>query len=101
KMQGKLSAGIERLVDDLVKPKIDWREVLRRFLTERAKVDASFARPKRRFLADDLFLPSLNGQKMGRLVIAVDCSGSVNNTLLAAFASEINAIREDIRPSGL
>lgn len=101
KMQGKMSADLERLVDDLVKPKVDWREVLRKFLSERAKVETSWARPKRRFLGEDLYLPSLNGVRMGKLVVAVDCSGSVNAALLGAFASEINAIREDLKPGGL
>lgn len=101
KMQGKLSAGLERLVDDMVNPKVDWREVLRRFLCERAKVDFSFARPKRRFIAEDIFLPSLTGERMGKLVVAVDCSGSVTPKLLTEFAAEINAIREDLKPSGL
>jgi predicted metal-dependent peptidase len=38
---------------------------------------------------------------MGRIVIAVDCSGSISNELLTVFASEINAIKEDLKPSGL
>ena len=99
KMQGKLSAGIERLVDDLVKPVVDWKTVLRRFVSDRAKVDYSFTRPKRRFLAEDFYLPSLTGQKIGALVVAVDCSGSVDDDLLAAFSAELNAIREDVSPS--
>lgn len=101
KMQGKMSAGLERLVDDLIKPKVDWKAVLRRFLSERAKTESSWSRPKRRFLSEDLYLPSLSGVKMGRLVVAVDCSGSVDKTLLDAFSAEVNAIREDLKPSGL
>ena len=100
KMQGKLSAGLERLIEEMVKPRVDWREVLRRFLSERAKVDYSFSRPKRRFLSQDLYLPSLTGERMGKIVIAVDCSGSVTPKLLNEFAREINAIREDLKPSG-
>lgn len=99
KMQGKLSAGIDRLVTQATKPVVDWREVLRRFISERAKVDYSFAKPKRRFLGEDLYLPSLTGEKMGALVVAVDCSGSVDEKLLSKFASEINAIRQDVHPS--
>lgn len=101
KMQGKLSAGMERLVDEMVKPRVDWREVLRRFISERAKVEASFSRPKRRFLAEDLYLPSLSGQKMGKLVVAVDCSGSVDKELLSKFSAELNAIREDTHPASI
>lgn len=99
KMQGKLSSGLERLVSEIVKPVVDWREVLRRFVSERAKIDYSFARPKRRFLGEDLYLPSLTGEKMGSLTVAVDCSGSVDDILLAKFAAEINAIKQDAHPS--
>lgn len=99
KMAGKLSANLERLVNDIVKPRYDWREILRRFITERAKNEYSFAKPKRRFLSQDLYLPSLSGQKMGEIVVAVDCSGSINDSLLAAFSAEINAIKQDTCPS--
>lgn len=99
KMAGKMPASIERLVNDLVKPAVDWRDVLRRFISDRARVEYTFARPKRRFLAEDMYLPSLGGQRMGLISIGVDCSGSVDAALLNAFAAEINAIREDVLPS--
>lgn len=99
KMQGKLSANLDRLLSDALKPIVDWREVLRRFVSDRAKVDYSFSRPKRRFLADDLYLPSLTGEKMGILAVAVDCSGSVDKKLLAKFSAEVNAIKQDVHPA--
>jgi predicted metal-dependent peptidase len=99
KMAGKLSAGLERFVKQFTRSKTDWRAVLRRFLTERAKTDLSYARPKRRFLAEDIYLPSLTGEKFGEIVIAVDCSGSVGETELKAFSGEIRAICEDVCPN--
>lgn len=99
KMQGKLSAGLERLVQDVVRTETDWRAVLRRFFSERAKTDLSYARPKRRFLAEDIYLPSLTGEKLGAVVIAVDCSGSINAALLGAFEKEIKGIMQDTAPS--
>lgn len=99
KMQGKLSAGLERLIDGLVKTRTDWKSVLRRFITEKAKTDFSFARPKRRFLADDINLPSLNGERLGVIAIAVDCSGSIDRDQLNRFSAEINAILEDTAPT--
>lgn len=95
KAAGKLSAGLERLVDAATKSKVDWRAVLRRFLSERCKTDYSFAKPKRRFLAEDLCLPSLVGEKIGVVAIAVDCSGSIDEKQLALFSGEINGILED------
>ncbi len=99
KMQGKLSAGLDRLVKEMTRVDSNWKEVLRRFFTDRAKVDLSYARPKRRFLADDLYLPSLVGEKLGRVVIAVDCSGSVDDSLLAVFGREANGVKQDAAPS--
>lgn len=96
---GKLSAGMTRLLDEATKPVVDWRAVLRRFMTERAKVIHSFARPKRRFLADDLYLPSLTGERMGAILVAFDCSGSVDDKLLGKFAVELTAIRADVFPA--
>ena len=99
KMQGQLSAGLERLIDDLIKTRTDWRSILRRFITERAKSEYTFARPNRRWLADDINLPSLTGEKMGVIAIAVDCSGSISPDVLNLFNGEINGILEDVRPT--
>lgn len=101
KMCGKLSAGLSRLVNELTKTKVDWKSVLRRFLTERAKVEYSYAKPKRRFLAEDIILPSLNGESLGNIVIAIDCSRSISESILAEFSAECNAIHEDMRPASV
>jgi predicted metal-dependent peptidase len=99
KMRGKLSAGMARLIGDLVKTETDWRQVLRHFITEKQKSFYSFAKPKRRFLAENIYLPSMTGEKLGKIAIAVDCSGSVTPELLNIFSAEINAIFQDCGPS--
>lgn len=101
KMCGKLSSNMERFVTNALKPKVDWREVLRRFVSTRAKVEPTYARPKRRFIDMDLYLPSLGGDSMGELVVAVDCSGSIGQQELDEFAAEMSAIKDDVRPSTL
>jgi len=96
---GKLSPGVARLVEEALAPKVDWRVVLRNFLTSKAKIDLSYARPNRRFMSHDLIMPSLDGNSLGEIAIAVDCSGSIGASEIAAFAAEITAIHEDCRPS--
>jgi predicted metal-dependent peptidase len=99
KMMGKMSAGLERLVGDLLAPKVDWRDVLRKFV-EKAKNDTrSFARPNRRFISQGLYLPSISGESLGEMLIAVDCSGSITDEVIAQFASEIHTIKEDGNPT--
>lgn len=99
KMCGKFSQNIQRLVGDFTETKTDWRQVLRRFISEKAKVDLSYSKPKRRWLGEDIIMPSLSGERMGALAVAVDCSGSINDDLLKQFSSEIKAIIQDVMPS--
>jgi len=99
KMHGKLSAGMARLVTQLMSPVADWKEVLRRFVNARAKVDRTYARPNRRFLDQDMYVPSLKGESIGVILIGVDCSGSIDERTLNEFAAEISAIHQDVKPS--
>lgn len=98
KMMGKLSANVQRFVDDAIKPKVDWRDVLRRFVSARAKTETTWARPKRRWLAEDIYLPSKGGERMGEMVVFVDTSGSIGEKELSEFAAEITALHTDCAP---
>ncbi len=87
---GSLPAGIRLLIETLTKPKIDWRQVLRHFIDESACKDYSWMQPNRRFVGQGIILPSLIGNGINHIVIAVDTSGSINLQVLTEFASEIN-----------
>ena len=99
KMMGKMSAGLERLVGEVLAPKVDWRDVLRKFVEKCKSDQRSWARPNRRFLSQGLYLPSVSGEALGEIAIAVDCSGSIDDKTIAQFAGEINAIKEDGNPT--
>lgn len=101
KMMGKMSAGVERFVGSVLQPKVDWREVLQRFV-EKCKDDTrSWARPNRRFLSQGMYLPSCSGEAMGELVVAVDCSGSITDDDINQFSAEVTTIKEDSNPSAI
>ena len=99
KMMGKLSANMERVVGEILQPKVDWRDVLQRFLVKCRTDNRSFARFNRRFLPQGLFLPSVSGEVMGEILVAVDCSGSIDDKTVAQFAGEIQAIKDDMTPT--
>ncbi len=101
KMMGKLSVGMERLVDEVLNPKVDWRDVLRRFVEKCKNDQRTWARPNRRFLSQGMYLPSRDGEAMGNLVVAVDCSGSIGKDDLNQFAAEVLTIHEDHKPKKL
>lgn len=98
KMMGKMSAGLERMVGDVLKPKVDWRDVLRRFVEKCRNDQRSFARPNRRFIGQGLYLPSVSGEALGEIAFAIDCSGSIGQEEIDQFAAEIHAVKEEGNP---
>lgn len=100
KLNGKGAGSGIRELDDLLTPKVDWRDVLREFVKSicSAKDASSWRRVNRRFLASDIYMPTLIGERVGRLVVAVDTSGSVGGDLLTRFLSEVKSIAEDVHP---
>jgi predicted metal-dependent peptidase len=100
KLVGKGTGGISRELEDLLSPKVDWREVLREFVksTCRAKDTSSWRRVNRRFLSTGVYMPSMIGEKVGHLVIGVDTSGSVGQEELCEFLAEVKGIAEEVNP---
>ncbi len=108
KSRGRLPAEIERLVNDFLEPKAHWRELLRRFLTSTSRDDYSFTRPNRRYSGyspsstrhprSRCILPSLHSPSLGKIVCAVDTSGSIDQKQFNEFMAEVRAVFFDCRP---
>lgn len=101
KSQGNCPASIRRFIDELVDPKIPWRELLREFLRRPARDDFSWRRPCRRYAHQGLILPGVYSEQMGRFLIAVDTSGSITKELLAEFQSEVQSALDETRPEAI
>lgn len=96
---GTLPGSAQYTVDEIKRPKIDWRDVLREFVTVRAQSEKSWIPPNKRYIAQGLYLPGSSGLRMGELVVVVDSSGSTFGPMLTAFNDELNGIVEDIEPA--
>jgi len=92
KAQGTLPQSLERLINEITQPKIPWREVLARFLTEPARNDYSWQMPNRRFIHQGLYLPELKNPELGLIALLVDTSGSISQQDLNEFASEMHGL---------
>ena len=90
--QGSLPSCLERLVQEITEPKIPWREVLSRFLTEVARNDYSWRRPNTRYLHTGIYLPQLRNEELGEVVVIADTSGSVSDDQIMQFAAEVHEI---------
>lgn len=99
--QGKLPGSLKRELDKLTETRVDWRSLLRRYVQEIVKADYSWSKPNPRYFASGLFLPALHSIACGRLVVAIDTSGSIDTVLLAQFASEVQAIAAELQPSSV
>jgi predicted metal-dependent peptidase len=102
KMAGKGAGNADGVFGDLLQPKIDWKKVLREFITETCagRDESSWRKPNRRFLSYDTYMPSMVGTTMTELVIGFDTSGSIfGGDEMTMFVSEIKQIIEDIKPT--
>lgn len=100
KQTGHLPGDIERMMEELFEPVLPWRNILRRFMTEKCNDDFSWKRGNRRFIAQGLYLPSrLSDAAMGEIVVVIDTSGSIGQKELTEFGSEIKGIVDETRPS--
>lgn len=100
KVAGKGAGGLDRSIQELLEPKVDWREVLREFVKSmcRAKDTSSWRRVNRRFLSTGTYMPSMIGERVGHLVIGIDTSGSIGDRELAEFLGEVKGIAEEVNP---
>jgi predicted metal-dependent peptidase len=100
---GKVGSGGNRAIDQLLKPEVNWREVLREFITEtcRGNDDSTWRQPSRRHLAMGMLRPSGITERVGELVIAIDTSGSIGQHELTKCLSEIKGVCDTVRPESV
>jgi predicted metal-dependent peptidase len=90
-----------RAIREQVASKVDWRDLLRRYLSAAAKSDYAWTPPNRRYIASGLYLPSLRSETLGPVVVAVDTSGSIDDATLTVFAAEITALLDEAAPEAI
>ena len=102
-IRGKMAGNQNRTIDGLLEPKVDWREQLREFVnaTCKNKDKTSWKRPSRRFIGQDIYMPSMIGETVGKLVIGIDTSGSIGGEQLREFLSEVIGICDDVSPESV
>jgi predicted metal-dependent peptidase len=98
RLAGKMPAGAVRSLEAAKTASIDWRELSRRAWSETIPADYSWTRPNRRHIWNGLYLPGVTSEGVGEVVIAVDCSGSIQARQLGLFEAEIRSILDGQQP---
>lgn len=83
---------VKRMINELVAPKMDWRDVLRTQLESSIKADFTFMRPSKR--SGDVIFPGMNKDEELDLFVALDTSGSISKEMLRDFLSEVQGIMD-------
>ena len=88
--RGTLPSHVKRIVDQLLEPKLPWRELLAAFVTSSFYNKTNWNTPNRRFAWNGTYLPSHAGE-MVKIAVGIDTSGSCANDC-QEFLSEICSI---------
>jgi predicted metal-dependent peptidase len=102
RVQGKLPAGLDRLLKELLEPAVDWREKIQALFARRlGNGSYDWRRPDRRLIVRDIYSPGRSGFGSECVVVGADTSGSIGERELSMFFAEVSGILEDVRPKRL
>ena len=102
-LAGRLGIDLPRSVTDLLNPVIDWKKELADFVTSscKGKDEYTWRKFNRRLISNDIYLPTVENETIGEVVVAIDTSGSIGQQQLNEFASELVSICEAVSPDAV
>jgi len=102
-LAGRLGIDLPRSISDLLNPVIDWKKELAEFVTSscKGKDEYTWRKFNRRVISNDIYLPTVENETIGEVVVAIDTSGSIGQEQLNAFASELVSICEAVSPDAV
>lgn len=102
-LAGKLSGNVPREIAEAMEAKVDWRTVLREFVNSICadKDNSTWRRPNRRWVDQDVYMPSAIGEAVGRIVVGIDTSGSIGQAEIGQFLGELISICNHVQPEGI
>lgn len=102
-LAGRLGIELPRAVTELLEPGVNWREALREFVSAscKGKDEYTWRRFNRRQLPNDMYLPTVENETIGEIVVAIDTSGSISQKQINEFATELVSICETVSPDAV
>ena len=100
---GKMGSGGDRAFDELLAPQVNWRDVLREFVSSTCTGSdySTWQRPSRRYIGAGYYMPSGISENIGEIVVAIDTSGSIGGRELSVMLSEVKSIAETVHPEAV
>jgi predicted metal-dependent peptidase len=92
RQQGKLPAGMERIIEGVLEDKIPWQQMLARYLSPFAlKTDYDWCKPNKKMLQSGIVLPGFSSESL-EIAVGVDTSGSISEKDIQCFLGEVRGI---------
>lgn len=98
---GDIPGEVETLLKQFLSPVVPWEVLLHKFFHDLCDEDYSWRRPNRRF--HDIYLPSRveDDGKLDHLIYYLDISGSVTDSQIIRFNSEVKYVKDTFKPRKL
>jgi len=99
-LAGRLGIDLPRAITEILDPVIDWRKELAEFVTAscKGKDEYTWRKFNRRLIPSDLYMPTVEDETIGEIVVAIDTSGSIDQEQINEFATELVSIAEAVQP---
>lgn len=91
---GNLPGGVKKMLDKLLNPQLDWRELLAMQIQSVIKSDYTWMNPSRKGLNEGFYLPGLDRETTIDIALALDMSGSIGDDMAIDFLSEVKGIMD-------
>ena len=91
---GNLPGGVKRLLNDLLNPQLDWRELLAMQVQSVIKSDYTYQTPSRKGQDAGFYLPGMDRESTIDIAMAMDTSGSMSDDMLLDILSETKGIMD-------
>jgi predicted metal-dependent peptidase len=99
KLQGKLPAGLERLLSEVIDPQVTWQDHIRAFFARRVGGSGyDWHKADRRLITRGIVAPQRSGNGCDVIVVGIDTSGSIGQRQLDTFFGELKGIIGDLQP---
>ena len=102
-LAGRLGVDLPRAITEMLEPHVDWKREMQDFVSStcKGKDEYTWRRFNRRMLPNDLFLPTVENETIGEIVVNIDTSGSIQQEQLNEFAAELVSIAEAVHPEAI
>ena len=102
-LAGDMLNGMPRGIKEMLVPEVDWKSLLAEFVKTQCTGDDkhTWRRPHKTYLAHDLYLPTPYSDTVGKIMVAIDTSGSIGDEALSYFLGHCQHLVNEVNPDGV